>query len=48
LSSDGSVTTPGWMIAGPFGGAMPVLFCRNAYLPVRNENRVGVQVEAEQ
>ena len=38
----------GWMIAGPFGGAMPVLLCRNAYLPVKNEKRVGVQVDAEQ
>ena len=46
--SEGSVSTPGWMIAGPLGGAMPVFFWRNAYFPVRNENRVGVQVDAEQ
>jgi len=30
------------------GGAILVPFWRKAYLPVRNENRVGVQVEAEQ
>ena len=36
------------MIAGPFGGAMPVPFWRNAYVPVRNEKRVGVHVDAEQ
>ena len=36
------------MIAGAAGGAMPVPFCRNAYIPVSREKRVGVQVEAEQ
>jgi hypothetical protein len=36
------------MIAGLFGAAMPVPFWRNAYVPVKKENRVGVQVDAEQ
>jgi hypothetical protein len=35
--TDANVGTPGGMIAGPFGGAMPVPGLRKAYSPVRNE-----------
>ena len=31
------VSVPGFIIAGAFGGAIPVFFLRNAYVPVRNE-----------
>ena len=34
--------------AGWLGGAIPVPGTRKAYFPVNNENRVGVQVDAEQ
>ena len=36
------------MMAGLFGAAIPVPGRRKAYVPVRKEYRVGVQVEAEQ
>ena len=48
LSSEAMVSVPGVMIIPPFGGAMPVPFCRKAWVPVSREKRVGVQVEAEQ
>ena len=38
----------GLMIAGEFGGAIPVPRWRNAYVPVSSEYLVGVHVDAEQ